>query len=85
MPGRGPSKQLSRGELDVELHGTKLCRGFTLVPVRKAFGRSCPQEQGLLIAPRDTAPIRRSGAISAQLVFGLSRAGSRLTPKDLAS
>src|SRR5207245_3220327 len=49
--GVPPDAQLTRGKIDVELHGTKLRGGFTLIRTGKPS--SDPKERWLLIKQRD--------------------------------
>jgi len=48
-----PGQQLARGKIDVELHGTKLLGGFTLIRAAQRSGDSSDQEPCLLIKHRD--------------------------------
>jgi bifunctional non-homologous end joining protein LigD len=49
--GVPPDEQLARGKIDIELHGTKLRGGFTLIRTRKSS--SGAKESWLLIKQRD--------------------------------
>jgi bifunctional non-homologous end joining protein LigD len=49
--GIPPDEQLARGKIDMELHGTKLRGGFTLIRTRKSS--SGAKESWLLIKQRD--------------------------------
>jgi bifunctional non-homologous end joining protein LigD len=51
--GIPPDKQLSQGKIDVELRGSKLRGGFTLVRTGKRPANSSGKEQWLLIKRRD--------------------------------
>jgi bifunctional non-homologous end joining protein LigD len=51
--GIPPDKQLAQGKIDVELHGSKLRGGFTLVRTGKRPANSSGKEQWLLIKRRD--------------------------------
>jgi DNA ligase D-like protein (predicted 3'-phosphoesterase) len=48
-----PDKQLAQGKIDVELHGSKLRDGFTLVRTGKRLRASSGKEHWLLIKRRD--------------------------------
>jgi bifunctional non-homologous end joining protein LigD len=48
-----PEEQLARGKINVELHGTKLHGGFTLVRTGKRSGDGTGKESWLLIKQRD--------------------------------
>ena len=51
--GIPPAKQLAQGKIDVELHGSKLRGGFTLVRTAKPSADSRGKESWLLIKRRD--------------------------------
>jgi bifunctional non-homologous end joining protein LigD len=51
--GIPPDQQLAQGKIDVELHGTKLRGGFTLVRSGKRSADSSNKEHWLLIKHRD--------------------------------
>jgi bifunctional non-homologous end joining protein LigD len=51
--GIPPDQQLARGKIDIELHGTKLRGGFTLVRTGKRSAESGDKEHWLLIKHRD--------------------------------
>jgi bifunctional non-homologous end joining protein LigD len=48
-----PDVQLAQGKIDVVLHGTKLCGGFTLVRTGRPSARASDKERWLLIKHRD--------------------------------
>ena len=48
--GMAPAAQLTRGKIDVDLWGKKVCGGFTLVRTRP---RSADRERWLLVKHRD--------------------------------
>jgi bifunctional non-homologous end joining protein LigD len=48
-----PGQQLAQGKIDVELHGTKLLGGFTLIRAEKRSADSGGKERWLLIKHRD--------------------------------
>jgi bifunctional non-homologous end joining protein LigD len=47
------NRQLAQGRLDVELHGVKLCGGFTLTRSKKRSADPTGKEQRLLVKHRD--------------------------------
>ena len=48
-----PEQQLARGKIDIDLHGTKLRGGFSLVRTGKSSRQSTVRERWLLIKHRD--------------------------------
>jgi bifunctional non-homologous end joining protein LigD len=85
------SRQLARGRLDVELHGAKLCGGFTLVRYRKRSADPAGKEQWLLIKHRDEyadpawdAEDRRfdRSVLTGRSMKEIERAGSHTVSRD---
>jgi bifunctional non-homologous end joining protein LigD len=88
--GVAASGQLARGRLDVELHGAKLCGGFTLVRYRKRSADLVGKEQWLLIKHRDEcadpawdAEDRRfdCSVLTGRSMKEIERAGSDTAPR----
>jgi bifunctional non-homologous end joining protein LigD len=71
------NRQLAQGRLEVELHGVRLCGGFTLIRSKKRSADPTGKEQRLLIKHRDECadPALGCGKVGA-LIARCSRAGA---------
>jgi bifunctional non-homologous end joining protein LigD len=84
------NRQLAQGRLEVELHGVKLCGGFTLIRSKKRSADPSGKEQRLLIKIATNAPIRhgmREGrrfdcsVLTGRSMKEIERTGSDTAPR----